>query len=260
MHLKRSSAKCRPFCLGLNVLLRASYGVYIMSILKALTILYGTCLYLWWCHDIEINTALLALCEGNPPIRWVNSSHKEPVMQGFYILLVVSLNTCSNKQSSCQQFETPQCSCDVTVMYERYCFWVQDHIGSSKLAKQPCRTRPALELVLLVLYEAKLITITKNLPCNITTLVQNNVQNIKYENNIDLRWLIFILAKDQLHYHQTNLRRIKALICRNLVRPACGAGRAAPMLVGSSGPLEIWSHSSSGLHWSRIWLNSNQPL
>ena len=35
MHLKMSSAKWRPFCLGLNVSMKENYGIYITEHLRA---------------------------------------------------------------------------------------------------------------------------------------------------------------------------------------------------------------------------------
>ena len=49
MHLKMSSAKWRPFCLSLNVLMMEPDG-YIIS---------------WWRYDMERLSTLLALCEEN---------------------------------------------------------------------------------------------------------------------------------------------------------------------------------------------------
>ena len=63
--------------------------------------------------------ALLALCEGNPPI---NSGFppKGLVMQSFDVFFDVSLNTLLNKWSSGQWFEMHQCSCDVTIITAKY--------------------------------------------------------------------------------------------------------------------------------------------
>ena len=70
-HLKMSSGNCRPFCLGLNVLMLA---------------------------------ALLTLCEGNPPFTsgfLQDSPHKGPVMGKLNIFIVVSLNKLLNYKSNC---------------------------------------------------------------------------------------------------------------------------------------------------------------
>ena len=45
-----------------------------------------------------------------------STGHKGPVMQNFYISTVVKLNKLLNKQSICQSFELPWCSCVVIVM------------------------------------------------------------------------------------------------------------------------------------------------
>ena len=56
MHLKMSSAKWRPFCLGLNVLTWPDRNWWLCFCAP------------WWYHDMELLSALLALCEGNPPV------------------------------------------------------------------------------------------------------------------------------------------------------------------------------------------------
>ena len=58
---------------------------------------------------------VLALCEGNTPELLVDSLHKGPVMQHFDVFCDVSLNKLLNKQSICQWFKTPQCSCDICI-------------------------------------------------------------------------------------------------------------------------------------------------
>ena len=54
------------------------------------------------------------ICEGRPQ---GDSPHKRHVC-GALIFFAVHLNTLLNKHSSCKWFETPFCSCDVTVMPE----------------------------------------------------------------------------------------------------------------------------------------------
>ena len=74
----------------------------------------------WWCHQMELFSALLALCAGNSPVtgeflrgihRWpVNSPHKVPVTRSFDVFLHLRLNKGLSKQSSKQsRFETPSC-------------------------------------------------------------------------------------------------------------------------------------------------------
>ena len=67
----------------------------------------------WWCHSMEMLFALLALCEGNPPL---DSPHKGPVMQSSGVFFDVSLNKLLNIQLSYQWFEISWCSCGKTVI------------------------------------------------------------------------------------------------------------------------------------------------
>ena len=62
MHLKMSSGKWRPSCLGLNVLR------FIWIVLNAGCIPLS--ISSWWRHQMETFSALLAVCEGN---------HRSPV-------------------------------------------------------------------------------------------------------------------------------------------------------------------------------------
>ena len=48
--------------------------------------------YSWWCHDTEMLSVLLALCEGNPSVV---SPHKEPVTQA---LMLAWINFWTNNQ------------------------------------------------------------------------------------------------------------------------------------------------------------------
>ena len=85
MHLKMSSGKCRPFCLGLNVLNgrllfsfdngHFSFALWystvphfmklIVLILSSSTKRLGAP---WWRYQIETFSALLAICAGNLPV------------------------------------------------------------------------------------------------------------------------------------------------------------------------------------------------
>ena len=58
------------------------------------------CYVTWWYHDMETLSALLVLCEGNPPMTGGRFPHKGPVMQRFSIVFVYCLNKQSIKQSS----------------------------------------------------------------------------------------------------------------------------------------------------------------
>ena len=67
---------------------------------------------------MERLSTLLTLCGGNPLVT-VDSPHKGPVMQNFGFC-VVCLNKHLNKQSTCQWFRMPWCSCEITVMYSMW--------------------------------------------------------------------------------------------------------------------------------------------
>ena len=81
IHLKMSSAKWRPFCLGLNVLthrdlMNSSIGAYqreqsfryYKQVFSPLTFTVAA----WWRHQMETFSALLAICAGNSPgPRWI---------------------------------------------------------------------------------------------------------------------------------------------------------------------------------------------
>ena len=64
--------------------------------------------------DARTWTHITTLCEGNPPVSGTFPS-QGPLMQSFDIFLDVSLRKQMAK-SSCQWFETPCHSCDVTEM------------------------------------------------------------------------------------------------------------------------------------------------
>ena len=68
-----------------------------------------------WCHDMKTFSALLALCEGNPPVTGGFPSQKISKV-GFDFAFVVKLNSSMSKQSWGWWFETPRRSCDVIVM------------------------------------------------------------------------------------------------------------------------------------------------
>ena len=59
----------------------------------------------WWRHQMETFSALLALCEGNPPVT-VGFPSQRPVMRSFDVLFEQWLG----KQSIRWWFEMPYCS------------------------------------------------------------------------------------------------------------------------------------------------------
>ena len=60
----------------------------------------------WWRHQMEAFSALLALCERNPPVPGGSPSQR-PVTQSFDVLFDVRLNKRLCKQSRRRWFETP---------------------------------------------------------------------------------------------------------------------------------------------------------
>ena len=87
-------------------------------------------IYVTWRYDLmEMASAFLALCAG---IHWstVNSLHNNA---NEHVLFDASLNELLDKQWSCQWFETPRRSCDVTVMgYCKTNFRSLPHAGANK--------------------------------------------------------------------------------------------------------------------------------
>ena len=69
-------------------------------------------LTIWWHNQMEIFSALLALCEENPPFTGGFHSHtggfhsQRPVTQSFDVFFDVRLNKRLSKQSTCWWFET----------------------------------------------------------------------------------------------------------------------------------------------------------
>ena len=62
--------------------------------------------YLWWRHQMGTFSALLVLCEGNPPITGGFPSQR-PVARSFDIFFDLRLNKRLSKQSRHRCFETP---------------------------------------------------------------------------------------------------------------------------------------------------------
>ena len=122
IHLKMSSGKWRPFCLGLNVLSHG-YFTYILTCFHV-----TNCIFTWkWCEKVYADYDWLQNCIWKV---WRNldldmlatslaiggSPHKDPVMRHFGAIFVVSLNKLFNKQSRYRRFGTPWRACDVTVL------------------------------------------------------------------------------------------------------------------------------------------------
>ena len=63
----------------------------------------------WWRHQMEIFSALLSLCEGNPPVTCGFPSQR-PVTRSFDVFLYLRLNKGLSKQSRRRWSETPSCS------------------------------------------------------------------------------------------------------------------------------------------------------
>ena len=63
-------------------------------------------LLIWWSHQMETFSALLALCEGNLPVTGEFLSQR-PVTRSFDVLFDLRLNKRLSKQSWCWWFETP---------------------------------------------------------------------------------------------------------------------------------------------------------
>ena len=59
----------------------------------------------WWCHQMKTLSALLALCEGNPPVTGGFPSQR-PVTRSFDVFFDLRLNKRLSKQSRCQWFGT----------------------------------------------------------------------------------------------------------------------------------------------------------
>ena len=62
-----------------------------------------------WCHHVETFSALLTLCEGNPPVTGEFPSQR-PVMRNFDVCIDLHLNKRLSKQLRRRWFETPTSS------------------------------------------------------------------------------------------------------------------------------------------------------
>ena len=65
--------------------------------------------FTWWRHQIEIFSALLALCAGNSPVSGEFPAQR-PVTRSFDVFFDLRLNKRLSKQSWGWWFETPPCS------------------------------------------------------------------------------------------------------------------------------------------------------
>ena len=113
MHLKTSSAKWRPFCLGLNVLM-SPFGcqpvdppaslviinriIYVYGFLVVMMLLLYSILHCLYSVGIKITTTTTSETE--------STTHKGSVMGIFYVFVFLSLCQLL-KQSNCCWFEAP---------------------------------------------------------------------------------------------------------------------------------------------------------
>ena len=104
MHLKMSSAKRWPFCLGLNVLKIRFWYVDRISARKGLRI-YRHMILSWWRQQMEPFSALLVLCEGNPVTGGFPSQRL--VTRSFDVFSDLRLYKRLSKQSMRWWIETP---------------------------------------------------------------------------------------------------------------------------------------------------------
>ena len=63
---------------------------------------------IWWRHQMDTFSALLALCAGNPPVTGEFPSQR-PVTRSFELFYYLRLNIWLSKQSIRRRFETPSC-------------------------------------------------------------------------------------------------------------------------------------------------------
>ena len=75
--------------------------------------------FLWWRHQMETLSALLALCAGNSPVTGEFPSQR-PVTRNFDVSFDLRLNKRLDKQSWGWWFETPSGHYDVTAMWWRF--------------------------------------------------------------------------------------------------------------------------------------------
>ena len=69
----------------------------------------------WWCHQMETFSALLTLCEGNPPMTGGFPSQR-PVTRSFDVFFDLRLNKRLSKQSRRRWLRSHRTHYEVTVM------------------------------------------------------------------------------------------------------------------------------------------------
>ena len=87
-----------------NISLRPTWKIWFMCVL--IFIIRRSTFETWWCHQMEVFSALLALCEGNSPVTGEFPSQR-PVTRSFGVSFDLRLNKRLNEQSTCRWFETP---------------------------------------------------------------------------------------------------------------------------------------------------------
>ena len=90
---------------------------------------------IWWHHEMETFSALLALCEGKPPVTgWFPPQRS--VTRSFDVCFDLRLNKRLSKQSTARCFDTPSCSLwrhcyEFSLISKWICFFKKSHaIGS----------------------------------------------------------------------------------------------------------------------------------
>ena len=118
IHLKISSGKWRPFCLGLKVLI-GSCEIISCCLMGNLDTVCFPCLLFralviywaktWWRHQMEPFSALQALCAGNSTVTGEFPTQR-PVTRSFDVFFDMRPNKRLSKQSLGWWFETSSCS------------------------------------------------------------------------------------------------------------------------------------------------------
>ena len=80
---------------------------------------------LWWRHQMKTVSAVLAGCEGNPPVT-AGFPSQRPITRSFHIFFDVRLNKRFSKHPKCRWFETPSRSLlrHPKVIFLHACFWL----------------------------------------------------------------------------------------------------------------------------------------
>ena len=135
----------------------------------------------WWRHQMEIFSALLALCAGNSRVTGEFPSQR-PVTHSFDVFFDLHLNNRFSKQSRRQWFETPSRPlwrhCDVTMWFVYRCpSW-----NSPRTRDQACRhsysTCPVSQKVF------DLLVWIPPMKCN--DILSNKIMRSKFVNTIHL--------------------------------------------------------------------------